>query len=187
MLYYITHPNVSIEPEVPVPQWSLSDEGQRRAMAMLDQPWVRSINRVISSPEQKAIETAQLLAEATDTAVEVREETGETDRSATGFVPHEVHENLANRFFAEPEVSANGWERAIDAQARIVSALRDLTRPGEESVAVVGHGAVGTLLMAHLAGLSIDRQHDQPGQGHYWAFDRTAQHLLHRWLAIDQR
>jgi hypothetical protein len=44
----------------------------------------------------------------------------ENDRSATGFLPPDEFETVANRLFAEPLVSIRGWERAIDAQLRIV-------------------------------------------------------------------
>ncbi|TIT75991.1 MAG: histidine phosphatase family protein, partial [Mesorhizobium sp.] len=38
--YYITHPQVQIDADIPVPEWRLSDIGRARASAMLDQPWV---------------------------------------------------------------------------------------------------------------------------------------------------
>jgi len=56
---------------------------------------------------------------------------------------------------------------------------------GEGDAVVIGHGAVGTLLMCRLARLPIDRRYDQPGQGHYWSYDRTTAELLHQWLPID--
>ena len=61
---------------------------------------------------------------------------GENDRSATGFLAPPDFEAAADRFFAEPETSFRGWERAIDAQARIVAAVdrtletHDLSVPG---------------------------------------------------------
>lgn len=55
--YYITHPQVQIDANIPVPEWGLSDIGRARAVAMLDQPWVGSIRRIVSSAERKAIET----------------------------------------------------------------------------------------------------------------------------------
>ena len=50
---------------------------------------------------------------------------------------------------------------------------------------MIGHGGVGTLLYCHLAGLPIDAVHDQPGQGHFWTYDRATALVLHPWLAID--
>ncbi len=186
LLRYITHPDVIVDPDVPVTRWGLSDLGRRRARAMLDQPWVASIGRVVSSTETKALETADILAEFLGLEVETRPGIGENDRTATGFVPPAAFEALADAFFAEPHQSVRKWERAVDAQARIVAGLADLLTPvGEHDVAVIGHGAVGTLWYCHLAGRPIDRRHDQRGQGHYFTVDLLGSRVLHSWRPID--
>ena len=87
--------------------------------------------------------------------------------------------------FADPTVSASGWECAVDAQRRIVAALADLLvdeRAGD--IAVVGHGGVGTFWYCHLAGVPIDRRRDQPGQGHHFTVDRSTGRPLHAWRPI---
>lgn len=186
LLRYISHPNVVQDPDVPVPQWSLSPFGRERARALAAQPWAVSIGRVVSSPETKAREAAAILAERLGLDVEVRPDTGEIDRSATGFLPAEEHDAQAAAFFARPEVSTQGWERAVDAQERIHAALADLLVPGDADVAVVGHGAVGTLWYCRLTGQAIDRRHDQPGQGHYFTVDLDTGEVLHPWRPIDE-
>ncbi|MET3520680.1 broad specificity phosphatase PhoE [Mesorhizobium abyssinicae] len=151
--YYITHPQVQVDANVPVPEWGLSDIGKARAVAMLDQPWIGSIRRIVSSAERKARETAEILATRLRLAVEVRERMHENDRSATGFLPPPEFEAVADQFFANPDDSIRGWERAIDAQRRIVSevdAVLGNDDPGD--TAFVGHGGVGTLLLLSLTG-----------------------------------
>ncbi|MEM8924231.1 MAG: histidine phosphatase family protein [Actinomycetota bacterium] len=192
VLRYISHPNVVIDPDVDIPRWGLSDIGRRRFERMLAQPWVPSIGRIVTSTETKAVEAGTMLAEHLGLAIEQREASGENDRSATGYVPHEQHEALADRFFGWPHQSADGWERAVDAQRRVVDALADLVsepvgieRWAAGDVAVIGHGGVGTLLYCHLAGEDIDRRHDQPGQGHYWTYDRSSGTMAHGWRSID--
>jgi broad specificity phosphatase PhoE len=185
VLRYISHPNVVQDPEVPVPQWELSPFGLERARAMAVQPWVAAIGRVVSSPETKARQAASILADRLGLDVEVRSDTGEIDRTSTGFLPAEEHDAQAVRFFADPEVSAAGWERAVDAQERIASALSDLLEPGDSDVAVVGHGAVGTLWYCRLTGRPINRLHDQPGQGHYFTVDLDTRTVVHPWRPID--
>jgi broad specificity phosphatase PhoE len=65
----------------------------------------------------------------------------ENDRSATGFLPPDEFETVANRFFAHPLVSIQGWERAIDAQLRIVREVEHvLARNRAGDVLFVGHG-----------------------------------------------
>jgi broad specificity phosphatase PhoE len=185
-LYYVSHPEVVIDPDVPVPDWALSDPGRERAQALVRQPWVESVGRVVSSAETKAHETATVIAGHLDLTIEVRTATGEFDRSSTGYVPAERHEELADRLFATPDRSADGWERAVDAQARMVAALSDVIADGPDDVAVVGHGGVGTLLLCHVAGSAIDRRHDQPVAGCYWTFDRGRRELMHGWRPIDR-
>lgn len=183
--YYVSHPEVAVDPEVPVPQWGLSDVGRRRAHAMLDQPWLRQVTSIRSSPESKAIETAAIIGSHCSVDVQTIADSHEIDRSSTGFVSHDRHEALAGRLFEAPAQSADGWERAIDAQQRIAGATARYLQPSEENHLVVGHGGVGTLLLTRLLGVDISRSHDQPGQGHYWVFDCERRRVLHPWRPID--
>ena len=129
---------------------------------------------------------AEAVAQFVGLQVEVRSNTGETDRSSTGYVPHDVHEQLADEFFASPHLSAQGWERAVDVQARMVDALADLLSSTQD-VLVVGHGAAGTLWYCAVAGLDIDRSHDQRSTGNYFAIDLATGKPMHPWQPIDQR
>jgi broad specificity phosphatase PhoE len=164
---YITHPQVRIDADVPVPQWGLSDIGRARAEQAAQARWARKLHRIVSSDEVKAIETAELLAAAAGVPVEILHDTHENDRSATGFLPPPQFEEAADWFFAHPDQSFKGWERAVDAQARIVSAVSTLLdgHDAQLPIAFVGHGGVGTLLKCHLQGQAISRRHDQPGGG----------------------
>lgn len=40
LVYFITHPEVVIDPGVPVPQWPLSETGRRRMRSPVTKPWV---------------------------------------------------------------------------------------------------------------------------------------------------
>ena len=185
-LRYISHPQVMIDPVVPVERWHLSSEGKQRTQHLCRQPWIADVRHVVSSAERKALEVAQILAQFVGLQVEVRSNTGETDRSSTGYVPHDVHEQLADEFFATPHLSAQGWERAVDVQTRMVNELADLLNSTQD-VVVVGHGAAGTLWYCWLAGLDIDRAHDQRSAGNFFAIDLSTGKPVHAWLPIDQR
>ncbi|WP_411034688.1 histidine phosphatase family protein [Shinella sp. BYT-45] len=175
---YITHPQVAIDPAVPVPEWSLSERGRARARIAAGSGWARRIGRFVASTERKATETADILS-AGRLPVETDPDMGENDRSATGFLPPDAFEAAADEFFARPETSFRGWERAADAQARIVAAVERVLAGHDPAVpiAFVGHGGVGTLLKCHLKGTPIRRDGDQPaGGGNLFAFrlaDRT--------------
>lgn len=185
-LRYVTHPDVVVDPSLAVERWTLSERGEQRARAMLAQPWVPEVRRVVSSDETKAVRTAQIVAEHLGLDVEVLEGLGENDRSATGFLPPAEFEAMADRFFAHPERSAEGWERAVDAQRRIVESLAPVlaAATGTETV-VVGHGGVGTLWWCALTDRTISREHDQPGQGHYFTVEAVTSTVRHGWRPID--
>lgn len=193
-LRYVTHPEVTVDPNVAAPHWNLSPVGIARAHAIVRQPWASRVGRIVSSDEAKAVQTASIVADHLGLTVEVRDTLGENDRSATGFVAPPRFDALADAFFAEPSRSVEGWERAVDAQARITDALADLLEPdvdatggadADADVVIVGHGAVGTLWYCALTAQPIDRRHDQPGQGHYFTVNRTTGRVEHPWRPID--
>ena len=186
---YLTHPQVQIDPGVPVPSWGLSAEGRGRVQTLIRAGWLNGTTKVISSAERKAIETAQMIAAALGADFEIREAMHENDRSATGFLPPAEFETTADEFFAHPDRSVRGWECAVDAQARIVrgfeSVLGGMQQDGD--VLFVGHGAVGTLLLCHYAGLPISRVSDQPsGGGHYFTINRADRRVLHAWRPMER-
>jgi broad specificity phosphatase PhoE len=177
---------------MPVPRWGLSPKGRERAERFANHGMARAAGRIISSNETKALELAAALATISGARVESGENFGENDRSSTGFVPAERFEQLADAFFAEPEVSTEGWEKAMDAQARVVAAFEaalnghDTTEP----VIFTGHGAVGTLLKCHLGGLKISRTEDQrrigdPGGGNVFVVGLSDRRLLSDWMAME--
>ena len=188
IVYYLTHPQVVIDPEIPVPDWRLSEEGCRRILSALGRPWLRDLRRIVASRERKSFETAELIGQALAIPVQRRPDMEENDRSATGFLPPPAFEAAADAFFSEPGESWNGWETAVAAQSRIVAAVdRALNGKAADSpVLLVGHGAVGALLKCHVAGRAISRREDQPGGGgNVYAFDPGSRKLLCDWTPLE--
>jgi broad specificity phosphatase PhoE len=185
---YITHPQVKIDPMIPVPKWGLSEIGAERTRKAAESGWVRRLRRIVSSDEIKAIETAEILAAMAGVKTEIAEHMHENDRSATGFLPPPEFEKAADWFFANPGESFKGWERAIDAQRRIVSAV-DAVLAGHDPakpIAFIGHGGVGTLLKCHLTGRPIGRDRDQPpGGGNLYCFSLADRALSCDWTPIE--
>ncbi|GAA3335243.1 histidine phosphatase family protein [Curtobacterium albidum] len=181
---FLTHAEVVVDPEVPIESWGLSAAGRRRAAAAHRLAWSPDVGRIVSSAERKAEETATVLARAVGSGPDVQVEPalGEIDRSATGYLPPAEFEAVVDAFFARPDESVRGWERAVDAQARIVAAVRALTRTGD--VTVVSHGAVGALLLADLRGVPISRALDQPGMGSVFTFDPRRWRACSEWARV---
>ena len=123
---YLTHPQVVIDPGLDVRRWSLSAAGRARVDRLAAAGVLAGTRTIVSSAETKARETAAPLAAALGLSVTVRENMHENDRSATGYLPAEAFERVADRFFADPDASVRGWETALEAQRRIVGEVVDL-------------------------------------------------------------
>jgi broad specificity phosphatase PhoE len=187
--FFVTHPDVAIDPTVPVPQWPLSERGAARMRVAASRPWASLVRRIVASRERKAIDAAEILATALGLEFTTMADLGENDRSATGYLPPAEFEFVADAFFGRPDESVRGWERAVDAQRRIVAAFDAvLALPrADGDIAIVSHGAVGALLIAALEGRPISRAEDQPPGhgGHYIAIDVASRLLRHGWTLID--
>ncbi|WDR01817.1 histidine phosphatase family protein [Devosia algicola] len=187
---YLTHPQVEIDPAIEVPQWKLSGVGRERAHDLSKRLRLPPKTRLIASTERKAMDLAQILSEDHGLDITSAVVFNENDRSATGFLPGDAFEIAANCFFGEPEKSHAGWERAIDAQCRIVAAVEGAIAATSRPLIFCGHGAVGTLLKCHIVGTAITREQDQghggdPGGGNGLVFDWAAQRLVCDWTPFE--
>ena len=189
-VYFVTHPDVLIDPAITVSEWPLSLRGRERMAHVLALPWINEVRALWCSTEQKARDGADMLAKHVDLPVAELVGLGENDRSATGYLPRAEFEAVADLFFAHPNESIRGWEKAVDAQRRIVCAIQEVLTVSAScggDIAIVAHGGVGTLLLCRLRGDPIARQHDQPPNngGNYFAFDAVTRRIHHGWKAID--
>lgn len=189
-IHFITHPEVVIDPAVPVPDWPLSPEGMRRMGLALQRPWLSRVRAIFSSAERKAKDAAYLMAKHFQLSPVVMTELGENDRSATGYLPKAEFETVADAFFARPHDAVRGWERAVDAQLRIIGAVERVASlaPAQGDIAIISHGGVGALLLCHLRGDPISRDADQPGGGggNVFSFDAESLRLKSGWRRIEE-
>jgi len=190
-ILYITHPEVVIDPKVPVPQWRLSAKGRARAEAFAARNLLAQDTRFFASAERKARDLAEILSAASGGTVTIDENFNENDRSATGFLSGAEFEAAVADFFGRPDVSHRGWETARAAQDRIVAAVQaalGATEPGRP-VVFCGHGGVGTLLKCALGQRPIALAEDQrrmaaPGGGNIIAFGCDMR-LAGDWQAME--
>jgi broad specificity phosphatase PhoE len=190
-VYFVTHPDVLIDPAMPVPNWPLSPCGRERIARATTLPWIGAVRAVWCSKERKARDGAEILAGHLHLPVTELAELGENARSATGYLPKAEFEAIVDQFFAYPEWSVRGWEPAADAQRRIVAAVdrvSDASIGCGGDVVIVSHGGVGTLLLCRLRGGAISRAYDQPPNngGNYYAFDAQTHQLHHGWRPLDK-
>lgn len=187
---YLTHPQVVIDPDISVQNWGLNEIGRARVDRLIASGKLRGTTHIVSSAEQKARDTAVPIAKALAATLEIRPDTHENDRSATGYLPREAFEATADAFFAKPDRSVRGWETARAAQTRIVREVEAaLSAHATGDILIVGHGAVGTLLYCHFANVPISRKLDQfdqfDGGGSIFTFDIETRTALSHWAKME--
>ena len=144
----VRHSVPEIDPSVPAAEWRLSPEGRARCAALAERVAAHGPESVVSSPEPKARETADLLAERL--GLEVREvaDLREQERRTVGWLERDELEAGIRRLFAEPDRVVYGEERAAEALARFARAIDGLG-PG---AVVVTHGTVISLYVEERTG-----------------------------------
>ena len=188
-ILFLTHPEVVIDPAVPVPEWPLNATGRARAERFADLLAGHGVSAVYASTERKAMDGAAIVAERLGLPYATDEDLGENDRSATGYIAPPEFWEVVEQFFARPHESIRGWERAIDAQARIVRAVTRVAQGDGTAgdIVIVSHGGVGCLLTAHLQGVSIGQESrpPHPGGGCFLVLDRRTLAIRQDWRAVE--
>jgi broad specificity phosphatase PhoE len=133
----------------------LSDEGKAQ-VARLPEALARfPISRVVSSPQRRAIQTAEPVAAARELSVEVDERFAEYDRDLPVYVP--VEQIRAENPQEWARLAQGHLPSAVDEnvfRARVLAAVDDLVAGAdpEETVAVFSHGGVINLLLHEILG-----------------------------------
>jgi broad specificity phosphatase PhoE len=143
-LLLVRHSVPAADPSVPSEEWSLSEEGRALCEALAGQVGAYEPQRLFSSPEPKALETAELIAPALGLDVEVDEDLRETARRTVGWLEQEaLHEGI-RQLFARPDEVVFGEESGRAALARFSRVVERV----EEPAAFVTHGVVMSLYAA---------------------------------------
>ncbi|MGZ4584658.1 MAG: histidine phosphatase family protein [Mycobacterium sp.] len=135
----------------------LSDEGlaqiERLPKALDRFP----ISRVVSSPQRRAIQTAEPVAAARELAVEIDDRFAEYDRDLPLYIPVEqIREERPEEW---ARLAQGHLPSAVDEEAflaRVRAAVDDLVAAGDpdDTVAVFSHGGVINVLLHQILGTS---------------------------------
>ncbi len=152
-LYLVRHGRSLPRSGVPAHEWELDPAGYDDIWALRESGRLPDRAAWFTSPEPKAIGTAQLL---TDGEVGVVLDLREHVRDSTDWL--EEFEEAVERAFAEPERPAHdGWEPLAACRERVVRAVEPiLAAHSDEDVVLVGHGTAWTALVAELTGERAD-------------------------------
>ena len=131
------HAQPAIRADVPAPRWELSAEGRAAAARLAEDPAFDGVRVVASSPEPKAVATAEPIAARLRVTVTIDDDLRETERPDIPILSVADHEALVARYL-EGE-SLDGWEPHAEVRARMTAAIERL-RDVDGDVAVVSHG-----------------------------------------------
>lgn len=158
-LILVKHSLPEIVPERSRREWRLSEEGRRRCGRLAERLSSYAPGKIVSSPEPKALETAQLVAAALGVAlVETVDALHEHDDRDVPFQDEQSFRVAVREFFARPNQAVFGPETADAAHQRFSAAVTRLADgPKDSSIVVVAHGRVISLL--------VSRRNDLPAFG----------------------
>lgn len=148
-LILVKHSLPEIDPSVPAKEWVLSCEGRRRARILGERLDRYNPDRIFSSTEPKATETAEIAAGNLNVPVEVVEGLREHERVNVGFLEKERFEQSIRRFYEQPSELVFGEETADRAYGRFSKAVHKITDSyPTENIAIVTHGTVLSLFVS---------------------------------------
>ena len=139
MLWLIRHATVELRLEEPASVWLLDEAGHAAAEELAVR--LAPVPRVLSSPEPKAVATAEPLARRSGVAVDVDERLREVERA--GNLPDYDAHRAAVRAYLDGD-PVDGWEPRDAALARFSAALDRV-----DDAAVVTHATVLSLFLGY--------------------------------------
>lgn len=147
------HGRSLVDTSRPAHEWELDPAGYDDVWALRESGRLPQRAVWYSSPEPKAVQTAQLL---TDAEVSLVDDLREHVRDSVDWI--EDFEPVVRRAFAEPDRAAYpGWQPLTQTRERVARAARKILEhhPGDD-VVLVGHGTAWTVLVAELIGAEPD-------------------------------
>lgn len=133
----------------------LSEIGREQALRLPDALARHPITRLVSSPQRRAVQTAEPLAAQRDLAIDVDERFAEYDRDLAGYLPIEqlrVERPQDWARMAQGHMPADVDEAAFCA--RVAAAVADVVADSEhdDTVAVFSHGGVINVVLHQILG-----------------------------------
>jgi broad specificity phosphatase PhoE len=147
----VRHGRPQVDATVPSHDWRLSAVGRDATIALAGDLKDFVFQHILSSPEEKALGTAQAIAGVLGLQVRVDDDLVEHSRRSTGFLTAADFEAAIARLFAMPNELVFGDETADAAFARISAAVeRERCNSVPTDVLIVSHGTVMSLYVSRL-------------------------------------
>ena len=154
-LILVRHSLPVVTGEQPASRWQLSEQGRRRCERLAELLAAHHPSAIVTSSEPKAIETGQIAGERLGIPVEAAPNLHEHERPGTGLDTLERFQAKVARLLEHPSEWVFGAETGDEARERFATAVDDaLKQHPAGNLAIVSHGTVMTLFLAHAVGIN---------------------------------
>ncbi|WP_306454176.1 histidine phosphatase family protein [Neobacillus jeddahensis] len=141
-IYLIRHCEAEGQP----PEAQLTDRGRKQALDLAEFFLAIKIDRIISSPYKRAIESIQPLAKRLNVQIEIDSNLTERVLSTTNLP--DWSEKL-RATFDDIELKFEGGESSREAMKRIVKVVNEVFSSNNKNTIIVTHGNLMSLLLKH--------------------------------------
>ncbi len=150
----VRHAKPQIEEGVPSAEWKLSAAGAEAAAALAERLRDFRFAGIASSPEPKAIGTAQRIAARLGLGIESDAGFAEQTRRSVGYLSREALEAGIAALFANPDKLVFGDETADACFARFEQALDRQCAKNEGDIVAVTHGTILSIYVSRICGIA---------------------------------
>ena len=148
-LILVKHSLPKIRPDIPAHQWRLSTLGRRLCYQLADHISPYQPDVICSSPEPKALESAQIISNKLGTPSYCFPALHEHKRYGAPFSNQDIFKTSIKELFKHPQDVVYGEESAHDALRRFSGQIDHLLKLfPEKNLLVVSHGTVISLYVA---------------------------------------
>ena len=173
----IRHSKVDRYPHLTSDKWPLSDEGKRLAINLTIA--IPRLQTIFSSPQVKAFETAEIIAQNVSTDIILRDGFTSVLGEGTGEIPN--YSQIVEGFLTgKTDVINPGGETMEQVRERVSREIDCLESeyPGLEDIGIVTHGLVLAIFLASLYGKEPIQMHREIGMLDFTVIDWKSQTVL---------
>lgn len=133
--------------------WQLTEQGMQASQQLARQLTAFQLGAIYTSTEAKAITTGAIIAEMLNIPCQTAPDLQETRRDAADLLTREAFQQAVHTAMQQPDEQHFGEETFAAARDRFLNrTVQLLAAHPAESIALVSHGRVLSMVLAHLLG-----------------------------------
>ena len=132
-LLLVRHSVPEIHEDRPAREWQLSEEGRRRAGRLAERLLHEQLEIIITSPEAKAKETAEILAGRLVLPMQAIDNLHEHERGSAPFLTRSGFEATIREYFETPDTLVFGNETADQSHERFSRSVYSIITENDNS------------------------------------------------------